>query len=99
MKFFLTCCLFLSVAHAGQIIYKSPMYVNFTLLQGTGVTAEAAEKDALSALPKGWTTDSRNSLVFSCTSGSGVIETDNEIKCDTAITGNRLLVTVPIVKK
>lgn len=82
--------------YAGQVIYKT-MYVTNTIVQGVGQTHEAAEKDAISAVPAGYVRDQSNGPVIECTVSEEMLrQTDGEW-CDTTLEGNYFRLTVPIV--
>jgi hypothetical protein len=81
-----------SSAFAGNVIYGN-LYAKVDQAQGIGLTEKLSQKDAESAIPKGFTQDPRNSPAVHCLL-AGEIKSD---RCPAA--GDRVVVTIPIVSK
>ena len=85
-------------SYAGQVIYKT-LYVTNSIVLGIGRTSEAAEKDAVSAIPFGYTRDSANAPVIDCTISDEMLRITNGDRCDVAIPGNLYRLIIPIAEQ
>lgn len=85
-------------SYAGQVIYKN-MYVSKTIVQGLGQTNEAAEKDAVGAIPASYVRDPENAPMIECTVSEEMLKITNGEQCDIAIHKNLYRLTIPIVER